>query len=265
MCRKKGRRLEAKLRKALITIHEEGNQAERQLAEANLRLVISIVRRYVGRGVSFLDLVQEGNLGLLRAIDKFDHRKGFKFSTYATWWIRQYMTRAIQEQARTIRIPVHMLGTIARVRRARYELSRRLGHDPSIEELSTELDTPPGKVAEVIETSQEPISLETPIGPGDGNRLGDFIDDRSSASPFDRAAHGWMRSEMEHVLDSALGPKERRVIEMRFGLRDSRSFTLEEVAVEFGITRERVRQIERKAIHKLRESSQGQKLRDYLL
>lgn len=264
-CRRQGRRSEVKLRRALEAIREEGNQAERQLAEANLRLVISIVRRYVGRGVSFLDLVQEGNLGLLRAIDKFDHRKGFKFSTYATWWIRQYMTRAIQEQARTIRIPVHMLGTIARVRRVKYELSRRLGHDPSIEELSTELDTPPGKVAEVIETSQEPISLETPIGPGDGNRLGDFIDDRNSASPFDRAAHGWMRAEMEHVLNSTLGPKERRVIEMRFGLRDSRPLTLEEVAEEFSITRERVRQIERKALNKLRESSQGQRLRDYLV
>jgi RNA polymerase primary sigma factor len=264
-CRKKGRRLEARWRRVLENIRAEGHQAERQLAEANLRLVISITKRYMGRGVSFLDLVQEGNLGLLRAIAKFDHRKGFKFSTYATWWIRQYMTRAIQEQARTIRIPVHMLGTISRFRRVKYELSHRLGHDPSIEELSTELDTSPGKVAEVIETSQEPISLETPIGPGEGNRLGDFIDDRNSASPFDRAARGWMRAEMDQALRRALAPKERRVIELRFGLRDSKPLTLGEVAVEFGITRERVRQIERKAINKLRESSEGQKLRDYLL
>ena len=262
--RRKARRSEAKFRRILDSIRVAGDQAERRLAEANLRLVISIVKRYVNRGVSFLDLVQEGNLGLLRAIAKFDHRKGFKFSTYATWWIRQYMTRAIQEQARTIRIPVHMLGTIARVRRVKYELSHRLGHDPSIEELSTELDTPPGKVAEVIETGQEPVSLETPIGPGDGNCLGDFIDDRNSASPFDRAAYGWMRAEMDQALNNALGPKERKVIELRFGLRDSRPLTLGEVAVEFGITRERVRQIERKAIIKLRESSDGQKLRDYL-
>ncbi len=263
--RKRGRRSETKLRKVLDDIREEGNQAERRLVEANLRLVISIVKRYTNRGVSFLDLVQEGNLGLIRAIAKFDHRKGFKFSTYATWWIRQYMTRAIQEQARTIRIPVHMLGTIARVRRVKYELSHRLGHDPSIEELSNELDASPEKVAEVIETSQEPVSLETPVGPGDGNRLGDFIDDRHSVSPFDRAAYGWMRAEMDQALNNALGPKERKVIDLRFGLKDSRPLTLGEVAVEFGITRERVRQIERKAIGKLRESSDGQRLRDYLV
>jgi len=263
--RNKGRRSEAKLRRVLDDIREEGNQAERRLVEANLRLVISMAKRYTNRGVSFLDLVQEGNLGLIRAIAKFDHRRGFKFSTYATWWIRQYMTRAIQEQARTIRIPVHMLSTIARVRRVKYELSHRLGHDPSIEELSTELDAPPEKVAEVIETSREPVSLETPIGPGDGNRLGDFIDDRHSVSPFDRAAYGWMKEEMDQALNNALGPKERKVIELRFGLKDSRPLTLGEVAVEFGITRERVRQIERKAIGKLRESSDGQRLRDYLV
>lgn len=249
---------------ALALRIEKGDEAAKQeLAEANLRLVVSIAKRYVGRGMQFLDLIQEGNMGLMKAVEKFDYRKGFKFSTYATWWIRQAITRAIADQARTIRIPVHMVETINKLIRIQRQLLQDLGREPLPEEIGAEMDMDTQKVRDILKISQEPVSLETPIGEEDDSHLGDFIEDHDATSPADHAAYEMMKKQLENVLDT-LTDREENVLRLRFGLDDGRTRTLEEVGRVFGVTRERIRQIEAKALRKLRHPSRSKQLKDFL-
>ncbi len=248
----------------LATRMEQGDEeARKRLAEANLRLVVSIAKRYVGRGMQFLDLIQEGNLGLIKAVEKFDHTKGFKFSTYATWWIRQAITRAIADQARTIRIPVHMVETINKVKKVTSQLLHKNGHDPSADEIAAELDMPVDKVREIMRVAQEPVSLETPIGEEEDSHLGDFIPDDDAPAPAEAASHTLLKEQLSDVL-STLTPREEKVLRLRFGLEDGRSRTLEEVGKEFNVTRERIRQIEAKGRRKRRHPSRSKRLKDFL-
>ncbi|MFC2069639.1 RNA polymerase sigma factor RpoD [Chloroflexota bacterium] len=254
---------EGKVRDKFDEIVREAEKSEKHLIEANLRLVVSVAKKHIGRGMSLLDLVQEGNIGLIRAVEKFDHHRGYKFSTYATWWIRQAITRAIADQARTIRVPVHMIETINKLLRISRRLAQEYGREPNAKEIGARMDLPPAKIREIVKVAQLPVSLEAPIGEEEDSHLGDFIEDRNALPPVDAASKQLLKEQIEEVL-SCLTPREQRVLRLRFGLEDGRSRTLEEVGQEFNVTRERIRQIEAKALRKLRHPSRSRRLKDYL-